>query len=396
MRHPAWRAWRAGDIDGAEHLAASAPDRTRVRLEFLTRFVRGRYREALDGYAADRTRFSRAFDEPVALAWLHSGRPDEALDHVIRRRGARAVPADLRMRVDQPLRTSLSVETVLPFAQGSLSPYLPAVETVMDGRPVVAHLDTGGTFVVMGTARAESLGVQLVPLGRDHHGTTRTSVSAGTLAELLLGDAVLTNVPVHVMPTLRGDQDVVLLGTNVFQQFLTTIDAPGERLVLAPRGSTVQPGVSATRIPFFLWGDHYMFARGGFGTRRDLSFFVDSGLAYVVREDDAAPARQASLYVTRRQSRSWGVDRRRASAPHWYAEEPIHLGDLRQDRALVATTPTRRTPWRSFGGVRIHALLSQGFLRDYSWTLDFDQHLYVFQPRDEAPAARAVGAPSIT
>lgn len=31
-------------------------------------------------------------------------------------------------------------------------------------------------------------------------------------------------------------------------------------------------------VPFFVWGDHYMFARGGFGDHRDLNFFVDSGL----------------------------------------------------------------------------------------------------------------------
>jgi hypothetical protein len=356
------RAWARGDIDEAERLA------TDDRLRFLTHYVRGRYEQALTHYAAAGA--PRSLDEPVAHALLHLDRPAEAKAHLLR--CGKPVPPDLQSRVDNPLGSHLAAPTELPFADHGLAPYLPAVDATIDGHRLLVHLDTGGTFLVMGTARAEALGIRLTANGRDHHGTTRTDFYAGVVRELTLGGATLTNVPVEAAPTLRGDQDVVIIGTNVLQRFLATVDTPGERLLLSPRGAA--PPAVGHRIPFFLWGDHYMFARGGFGARKDLNFFIDSGLVYVI-EENGGPARQACLYTTARHYRRWGVPR---PTPHFATDGPVRLGSLSQGGQFVATTPTRRVPWRSFGGVRIDGLLSHGFLNSYTWTLDFDRHEYTF------------------
>lgn len=350
------RAWARGDIDEAERLA------TDDRLRFLVHYVRGRYERALECYAA--ANGPSSLNEPVVHALLHLDRPAEAVE-LLRRRGKQP-PPDLLARVDSPLSSVLPAPTVLPFADHALAPYLPAVEATLEGHRVLAHLDTGGTFLVMGTERAESLGIPLTPNSLAYHGTTRTDFHTGTVRELTLGGATLTNVPVAAAPTLTGAQDVVIIGTNVLQQFLATIDAPGGRLVLTARGSEPPAG---TRMPFFMWGDHFMFARGGFGDHTDLNFFIDSGLVYVI--DD----RQACLYTTARHYRRWGVPR---PAPHFTTPGPIRLGGLSQTDHLVATTPTRRVPWRDFGGVRIDGLLSWGFLKAYAWTLDFDRHEYTF------------------
>jgi hypothetical protein len=353
---PAWRAWRRGDIAEAARLAADP------RLLFLTSYVRGRYEEALTHDAK--------LDALAAQALLHLDRSAEARARV---RGR--IPPDLRLRIDHPLSSSLDHPTVLPFADHALAPYLAAVDVTLDGHRLAAVLDTGGTYVLMGTHRAEALGIRLVANGRHHHGTTRTTTYAGIARELTLGDATLINVPVEAMPTLRGGQDVVIIGTNVLQRFRATIDYPGGRLILSPRGHTEDPRPAAARIPFYLWGSHYMFARGGFGVRQDLNYFIDSGLAYVIRDGDDAPARQACLYATARQYRSFGIP---APAPHFDTDEPITLGPLRQRPHLVATAPGRRAPWASFGGVRIDGLLSHAFLSRYAWTLDFDRHEYTF------------------
>ena len=37
-----------------------------------------------------------------------------------------------------------------------------------------------------------------------------------------------------------------------------------------------------------------------------------------------------------------------------------------------------KVPASSLGGVRIDGLLSHAFLKNYSWTLDFDKHRYIF------------------
>ncbi|MBB4911588.1 retropepsin-like aspartic protease [Actinophytocola algeriensis] len=350
------RAWARGDVEEAGRLA------TDDRQRFLVHYVRGRYEQALACYAAAGR--PRSLDEPVAHALLHRDRPAEAAEH-LRRRGRR-LPPDLVSRLDTPLAAHLTGPTVLPFADHALAQYLPAVSATIDNHPVLAHLDTGGTFLVMGVERARALGITLTPNGRAHHGTTRTTFYTGTAGELTLGGATLTNVPVEAAPTLRGTQDVIIIGTNILQRFLATIDAPAERLALAPRGTPPPPG---HRVAFHLWADHFMFARGGFGPHQDLNFFIDSGLVYVI--DD----RQACLYTTAQHYRRWGMPH---PPPHFTAPAPIHLGPLSQSDQFVATTPTRRVPWRDFGGVRIDGLLSWAFLKNYTWTLDFDRHEYTF------------------
>ncbi|SQD96446.1 conserved hypothetical protein [Parafrankia sp. Ea1.12] len=385
----AWRAWTRGDIGEAERLAQRTSPLQRAHLLFLTSYVQGRYGEALGHHAVVHARSPgrTALDEPAALAWLHVGQPDEAYAHVLRQRGKQPVPPDLQLRVDNPLQAELDQTTQLPFTDHALAPFLPGVDVTLDGHRLCAHIDTGGTFVVMGTQRAEALGIRLAANGRDYHGTTSTDVYVGVARELTLGGATLANVPVEAMPTLHDGQDVVLIGTNILQQFLATIDYPGQRLLLSPRRDPQQATdhlaqlrdlKEVARFPFYLWGDHYMFARGGFGTRQDLNFFIDSGLAYVIQEEDSQP-RQACLYTTARHYRSWGIPRARAAGPHFEADQPIWLGPLRQDKQFVATSPARRPPWHSFGGVRIDGLLSHAFLSAYAWTLDFDRHEYTFR-----------------
>ena len=389
----AWRAWARGDIEEAGRLAARLTPRQRSHLLFLTSYVRGRYEQALGHHAAARSVAFMGLDALVAQAWLHLGRPEQAHAHVLRRRGWRRIPPDFRLRVECPLRASLDRVTALPFVDHALAPFLGAVDATLDGHRLCAAIDTGGAFVVMGTQRAKALGIRLVAQGRHHHGAVRTESYVGIARELTLGGATLTNVPIEAMPTLRDGQDVVVIGTNVLQQFLATVDYPGQRLLLSPRSNAGaaaehlallgdQPEVA--RVPFYLWDDHFMFARGGFGARRDLNYFIDSGLAYVIQEDDESPPRQACMYATARQYRSWGVPAGRAAGPHFEADGPISLGPLRQEHHLVATAPSRRAPWESFGGVRIDGLLSHAFLSRYAWTLDFDRHEYTF--RQPAPA----------
>ncbi|GGP03345.1 retropepsin-like domain-containing protein [Nonomuraea glycinis] len=373
----AWSAWTRGDIEASARLASASGHE---HLLLLTDLVSGRYASALSRYATlreARYRWLAALDEPFAYALLHLDRVEEAFDHVSRRRGERHVPPDLALRRDRPLTVEARSTVTLPFRDHPLAPYLPAVEGVIDGRRTLIHLDTGGTYLVMGTERAASLGIASVPNGRHNHGVVRTPSRFGIARELELDGAVLTNVPVDILPTFTGSSDLVIMGTNVLQRFRATVDHPGARLTLAPRGTdAARP--DGVRIPFYLWQDHFMFARGGYGARRDLTFFIDSGLVHVFQTDDGGPPRQAATFADKTQYRSWGIPRRDITAPFLHAAHPVSLGPLEQPGHLLATTPTRRAPWSSFGGIRIHGLLSHAFLSEYAWTLDFDSHEYTF------------------
>ncbi|WP_346104395.1 retropepsin-like aspartic protease [Nonomuraea maheshkhaliensis] len=390
---PAWRAWSRGDVAGCARHAETLSGPSRDHLLFLCHSVRQSYEKALSCYdaLAAAGRAPRALDEPVVAAWLHLGRPDRAVEHVRRRHDTRprAVEQTLRLldsRLRRPLGVRLDGATTLPFADHELAPYLPAVAATVDGVDVRAHLDTGAPFVVMGPRRAAETGVVTTMSGTDSHGAHRTELRHGTIAELRLGSASLTNVPVQVLSTLVGPQDLVIIGTNVLEQFLSTFDQPRHRLILSPRrhpdaaaehSRLLADSPVAAELAFHLWADHYMFARGGFGPRDDLTFFIDSGLVHV--DDAVDPPRQAGLLATSRRYRAWGVPRLLTTRPHFDSPEPVSLGPLTHQAPLVAVASSRATPWRSFGGVRVDGVLTHAFLKAYAWTLDFDEGRYVFR-----------------
>ena len=55
---------------------------------------------------------------------------------------------------------------------------------------------------------------------------------------------------------------------------------------------------------------------------------------------------------------------------------PLALGALKQEGLLML--PRGKVGTGSFGGVRMHGLLSHAFLSRYAWTLDFGARTYVF------------------
>ncbi|WP_188195287.1 retropepsin-like aspartic protease [Nonomuraea sp. SYSU D8015] len=367
------REWRSGDIGEAARLAAESGDE---RLLVLADLTRGRFEQGLARYASLSGGLRlRGLDEPVAHAWLHLDRPDLACGHL--RRRLRRVPPDLRLRRDHPMTVKIAAPVRLPFADHPLAAYLPAVEGTLNGHETLLHLDTGGSFLVMGTERAAAMGVASAPIGRRFHGAALVEARAGIARELDLGGVAMTNVPVDVLPTLTGPQNLVIMGTSLLRRFLPTIDTPAEHLLLAPRGHRAPQ--DGTVMPFCLWADHFMFARGGYGPRRDLTFFIDSGLVHLLEDEESGVIRQAAALATRAQYRSWGIPDGELAGTHLKAAHPLRLGPLEQPGHLLSIVPGRRAPWSGFGGIRVDGLLSQAFLGRYAWTLDFDRYEYTFR-----------------
>jgi hypothetical protein len=381
---PAWSAWRDGDVARAESLATVLPPSdARSHVLFLTALVRGAYDDALAHHAGIGSAYGRLaeLDGPVIDAYLHLGRPAAAHAFAAARAMEATTVAWLAQRAARPLAARLDTLSVVPFADHPLTPYFPAVAAELDGRPTIVHFDTGAPFLVMGPGRARALGIALVDAGTGLHGTRAVPMQRGLVGRFRLGDAVLENVPVAVLASLEGSQDFVIFGTNVLEQFHATLDYPNRRLILSPRADErwrrrhrdVLPGRHVA-IPFFLWGDHYMFALGGFGARRDLNYFIDSGLVSLAPADGGL--RQACFLATTAQYREWGVDSGVATQRHFASPLPVSLGPLEQRDQFFATVanPT----WGSFGGVRIDGLLSHAFLKRYAWTIDFAARQYRF------------------
>ena len=393
----AWDAWRAGDVAGARARADLAIQRGEHVDEAhhvlaLAAHVAGQHANAVSAHGAIRRGYRRlaALDEPILWLYLRLGNIAGAYAFA-ERRGLlkhRATRARLRLAAEKPLRVEISGRVELPFTEDAFSPLMPGVEVQVQGRPRVARLDTGGSYLHVTQSQARALGIDSDGCERGFAGLRRNTICYGA-ADLALGGASIRNAPVWVhaddtfpiglVASAFGVEMGPIIGTNVFRQFLTTIDAPERRLLISQRGDAAARAAHLARlsgpaneVPFALLGEHLMIARGRIGEDRDLNFFIDSGLAFF-RSDQG----QAGLLLSASTLQACGIP---APSAGRFAEipGPVALGPVRQHGMTAVVVPDRT--WRAFGewsGIRVEALLSHAFLKHYAWTIDFDRRVYL-------------------
>jgi hypothetical protein len=144
--------------DGAHHLL------------HLTTFVTGDYRAALEHYRAIGTSYRRLteLDDSVIDAHIHLGAVADALEFA---RGRKRISPLTIQRLEEHLVRLLRIEStgiaVVPAAEHPLSEYFPAFDAEINGRRLMAHVDTGGSFLHMGPGRAAALGIRTVNVGKE-------------------------------------------------------------------------------------------------------------------------------------------------------------------------------------------------------------------------------------
>ena len=297
---------------------------------------------------------------------------------------------------DRPLGVKLAETTVIPFSRDNfIEDLMPAVPIEIDGKPFLGHIDTGGDFVAMSPRMAAGMGIPVREIGTGFANDRETTVSMGIIGSMRLGDAVLANVPVAVLPALTGVaqgqkiEDMIILGTGILRQFLSTWDNREDRLILSPRSEPASREAHLRMLPpggremeFFLHGDHYLLANGSLGGR-SVVFFVDTGLVAIDPR-----GRQASLGMTAGALAAWGIDEKQATDGFVDFEDPITLGPVsRAGGAIKVMGPKHDRVWND---MPVEALLSFGFMKHFIWTLDFDRRLWILTPFEEeaAPAPR--------
>ncbi len=385
----AWRLWCQGRIDEARTAALAVLEKDpshseALHLRILTSFATGKFEEcAVDFEALDDSYHRYTGLAPVIVdAYLHLNRPADAAALGAKTGQPAGVRKWLDKRSRRPLKVKLDETTVIPFTESQIPlDLMPAVPVEINGLPLIANLDTGGAFLAMAPGMAQRLGIETSIHGEGLANMTRVTYLKGLADELRLGGASLANVPVDVIrfpedkPLPPGLEDLLVVGTNVLEQFFTTWDNGNKRLVLSPRGRESSRKKHLALVPpdrsemdFFYLADHHLGALGSINGSDSLFFHVDTGLVLMDGQ-----GRQAALAATAKSIKKWGIPYE--SGPFIDGTVSIALGPLEESGHIIHAAGMKSISWQ---GLATEATLSHGFTKNYVWTMDFDNRTWLF------------------
>jgi tetratricopeptide (TPR) repeat protein len=201
--------------------------------------------------------FHRAYelnpkDPRILAAWiprLHGQERAKALETYLAAVGATAESDELRQRMELAKALDGRETTVLAspyraveiplrgFENATTHTRTYGLEVLVNGIPVKLVLDTGAAGIVMSRAAAERAGV-----ARLSNGTVRgigdnakgTAGYRGIAQHFLIGDVEYRDALIRVADQNMAGIEDGLIGSNVFADFLITLDFAGGKLRLAP------------------------------------------------------------------------------------------------------------------------------------------------------------------
>ncbi len=385
-----WEYWADGNILEVQSvvkgiLKNSLADNEALHLQSLSLFVQGKYQEAIAAFSLLDTAYARYGEAGKVMvdAYIHLNEPQKAFE--LAKQLKMGYTDYYQKLAEKPFACNANKTFIIPFNNDPNlqipSKFFPSVDGKINGKEVNIGFDTGGSFLIVGKEAAKKLGIALDFKGTGMHGATSVTIWRSITDEMEFGNGlVFKNVPVVIMGSLG---QMVIFGTNILEQFLATIDYPNSRFILTPRNRKgLYPNHLALlpkkqeMLPFYMWGDHYMFAKGSFNKISDLNFFFDSGL--VALTEINGKLKQAHFTASKEKLISWGFDESDLNKTRFFPTKyPLAVKGLVQENTLIWYDVNLEMD-RRFGGVRIDGLISHAFFSKYSWTIDFDKHEYIF------------------
>jgi hypothetical protein len=277
-------------------------------------------------------------------------------------------------------------ETELPFLQ---TDPLPVVEvSVNDLGPLCFLIDTGGAELILDRDVAQRAGARLAGAIRaDYAGDKSATTGLGCVEQVMLGQCVVRNVPIHTLDTgpiaqeLGGTEIHGILGTRLLMHFRSTLDYINGRLILRRPRPAVEPESvihGGTRIPFWLVEMHCMLAWGSINDLEPMLFFVDTGLGGKGFSASEDTLKRAGITVDWSTAQT-GVGGAGTVRQTDFLVERLALGTGADASGVVVET---KVPGVAIEGsvavlegklgVRVGGLISHQFFRRHALTLDFE------------------------
>jgi predicted aspartyl protease len=275
--------------------------------------------------------------------------------------------------------TGNTATTVLPFV---VSEPLPVVEVKINGSAKVNFLiDTGGSELVIDAELAKKVGVTVFG---DEMGTFAGGEKAlyqhGRLDSLKLGALTVHRVPVHIQNVSEFSRPIFgeiridgIIGTVFLYHFIATLDYPGAQLVLQQKSpvnldALEEKAAESITVPFWMVGDHYMVAWGTANGSKPLLFFVDTGMAGGGFTCPQSTIEEAEITLREDQAgEGMGAGGTVRIIP--FTVDELTLGNAKEND--IAGLYVENFVLEDAFGFAIGGLISHGFFRNYTLTMDF-------------------------
>lgn len=236
----AMTAWENGNIDQAflDIEKTLKKDQTNNEARFLQMkglFVQGQYKQSLEAFSLLEKSYKK-YNEAADLAvkaYVHLHDYEMALK--ISETNELSSTSYLKECKVKPFVVKSDKTYIMPFLDDPQLPssFWPGVNGTLNGKKASIRFDTGGTYLVIGKDAAEKYGIQLTYEDKGMHGSSQV-ITWHAIADSMVFDngPAFINIPVTIMESLG---DYVIFGTNILEQFLSTVDYPNERFILTPR-----------------------------------------------------------------------------------------------------------------------------------------------------------------
>jgi hypothetical protein len=367
--------WKKGEIIKAHETALKNSIKPLLMKTF---FVQGKYREALQVFAT--THPSKDLSELAIEAHIHLKQYEEALSLAKQKRSQ--IVAYLEGFNRKWFREIADKTYTVPFAGDDQisSDHWPGINAVINGLPCLIRFDTGGTYIVTGIEGARKLGIPLKNKHTTMHGPSKVQGWLSVIDSMSFVDGPsFHNIPVTIIESIG---EFIIFGTNILEQFLTTVHYPNKQFIFTPRDNAQLKqehykliSEKQTRLPFYMWSDHFMFGKGKFGDHDSLNLFFDSGL--ITLTEINGTLQQASFMASAETLSGWGLGKRFSENVFIPTNLPLEIADLTQLNTLIWHDRNLKKNW-DFGGIHINGLVSHAWLKNYTWTVDFDRMEYTF------------------
>ena len=272
---------------------------------------------------------------------------------------------------------------------------LPVVQVrVNDSELVNFFIDTGGAELIIDTEFAKEVGAgQFGSEMGTFAGGKKAGYQHGRVDSITLGDFTVKNIPIHIMDVRRFSQPVFggrrvdgIIGTVMLYHFLATLDYPEGQLILRSKTDQNLKQIEQEAkeqksivVPFWMAGDHYMVAWGKVNNSRPMLFFVDTGLAGGGFTCPESTLRKAGIKLKENQAgEGIGGGGKVRIIP--FVVKELTLGGAREHNTRGLYTGS--SALENAFGFHIGGLISHGFFRHYSLTLDFARMRYFLKRRE--------------